>query len=261
MTTQITSSAPTNSLPPVPVTRGLDSTSRSTDCCDLVIPDPLDFDRPDDPVVVLSHRQVGRLVFVAAETGSRFTRERSPHDPAAWMCAPRRLFGGSNAVSACVDRDMFIRALVLHGISPALDMEPAEMDMLLEDGSELPDRVEESSAARSTSVGPATPVFNRLKTRLLFTATFVDEFGVGVSHIFFATVARDEDEVRNKLTSRVGARVSYMATVDIGFDPSEPVALSLLSDAMAEMLRQIEDAPTSPLSDGFSLLVEHRFDA
>ncbi|PWG01951.1 hypothetical protein DF286_03015 [Sphingosinicella humi] len=177
------------------------------------------------------------------------------------MCAPRRLFGGSNAVSACVDRDMFIRALVLHGISPALDMEPAEMDMLLEDGSELPDRVEESSAARSTSVGPATPVFNRLKTRLLFTATFVDEFGVGVSHIFFATVARDEDEVRNKLTSRVGARVSYMATVDIGFDPSEPVALSLLSDAMAEMLRQIEDAPTSPLSDGFSLLVEHRFDA
>ena len=74
-------------------------------------------------------------------------------------------------------------------------------------------------------------------------------------------MASDEDEVRNKLTSRVGARASYMATVDVGFDPSEPVALSLLSDAMAELLRQIGEAPTSPLSDGFSLLVEHRFDA
>ena len=52
-------------------------------------------------------------------------------DPAAWLFAPRRLFGGRAAVDACAAHGAFIRAMLLHGLGLGLDAAPEAMDALL----------------------------------------------------------------------------------------------------------------------------------
>jgi hypothetical protein len=101
----------------------------------VVYVEPLDRDLPDDPAVRLTHRQLIRLVLIAAETGARFEREGIAMDPAAWLFAPRRLFDGRAAVDACAAHGAFIRAMLLHGLGLGLDAAPEAMDALLaEDG-------------------------------------------------------------------------------------------------------------------------------
>jgi hypothetical protein len=101
----------------------------------VVYVEPLDRDLPDDPDVRLTHRQLIRLVLIAAETGARFEREGIVMDPAAWLFAPRRLFDGRAAVDACAAHGAFIRAMLLHGLGLGLDAAPEAMDALLvEDG-------------------------------------------------------------------------------------------------------------------------------
>jgi len=95
--------------------------------------DPLDHDQPNDRTVTMTERQLTRLVFIAAETGGRFERERIDLDPAAWMFASRRLFHGSAAVVACRERDAFVRALLVHGLSIGLDASPEAVDALIAD--------------------------------------------------------------------------------------------------------------------------------
>ncbi|WP_338503130.1 hypothetical protein V6R86_06840 [Sphingomonas kaistensis] len=225
---------------------------------DFVFCDPLEPDCPSDLKVTLTHRQIGRLVFVAAETGSRFARERSSYDPAAWMAAPRSLFGGRNALTACVDRTMFMRAIVLHGATAVYDMAPQDMSELLASS----DCDDEASmvvkhTGRSLDRGGA-PLMNWGPT--LFTATCAEHSSAGVLHLFFATIATDEGAAREQLRERLGPSVSSIANVMAGFDPSQPVAVSLLSEAMAYLLIQIAHEPTSALADGFNVLIEHRFD-
>jgi len=136
-------------------------------------------------------------------------------------------------------------------------MDPAEMDLLLGDGgdSDVAEAVPHVQEWRSGGSGVVT----RLRSKRLFTATLVEEAPTGICHIFYAAMAGDEDIVRNQLAARVGGRIAYMASVEEGFDPSEPVAMSVLSDAMAYLLRQMESCPNSPLSAGFSFYAEHRF--
>jgi hypothetical protein len=101
----------------------------------VVYVEPLDPDLPDDPAVRLTHRQLIRLVLIAAETGARFEREGIVVDPAAWLFAPRRLFEGRAAVDACATHGAFIRAMLLHGLGLGLDAAPEAMAALLaEDG-------------------------------------------------------------------------------------------------------------------------------
>ena len=95
--------------------------------------DPLDPDLADDPLIVLSHRQIGRLIFIAAETGARFERESIPYDPVAWLFSSRRLFDGLAAVDACRQVTGFTRAIILHGLSLGLDADPDHIDSLLAD--------------------------------------------------------------------------------------------------------------------------------
>lgn len=227
---------------------------------DVALCDPLEPDSPSDIRVTLTHRQIGRLVFVAAETGSRFARERSKYDPAAWMAAPRHLFGGHNALTACVDRTMFMRALVLHGATPAYDMSPEEMALLLspEDG-EADEIVVEPMGRAEDGSAPGPLLFPW--PAALFTATCVEQEAGGALHVFFATLASDESQVREQLRHRLGGRISYIADVEKGFDPSQPVAASLLSEAMVYLVEQIASEPTSTLAAGFNVLVEHRFGA
>ena len=223
----------------------------------IVALDPLEPDQVDDPSLTLSHREITRLVYVAAETGARFARERSPHDPAAWMTAPRQLFEGQNALTACLDRSMFMRALVLHGVTALYDMAPAAMDELLAGDDEDTETLVDA-AQDDLGVPPGITSLRPRQNRL-FTATFVDESSVSIVHVFFAAVASREDEVRDQLRARLGGKAAYLADVSEGFDPSEPVSLSLLSEAMACLLGQIARDPTSALGVGFTVLLEHRF--
>jgi hypothetical protein len=93
--------------------------------------DPLDADLLSDPPMTLSQRQLGRLVFIAAETGARFEREGVDVDAVGWLFTPRLLFDGRQALVACKEREAFIRAILLHGLSIGFDADPAEMDALM----------------------------------------------------------------------------------------------------------------------------------
>lgn len=224
----------------------------------ISLADPLEHDRADDPVVLLTHREVSRLLFVAAETGARFERDQLPYDPAAWMCTPRQLFGGANAATACISLDMFVRALVLHGATGDLDMDPRDMDLLLSDEDEQD--VLEHPTAGCSKAGAAERPLALVKSATLFTATAVDHSASGHAHVFYATIASGPDEARDQLRARAGGRIAFVADVEAGFDATEPVAMSLLSEAQVDLLEQIAVAPSSPLSAGFKLFVEHRFD-
>ncbi|TFI59200.1 hypothetical protein E2493_06680 [Sphingomonas parva] len=81
-----------------------------------------------------------------------------------------------------------------------------------------------------------------------------------IAHIFFAIVASDEHQLIASLQSRVLIGPTAFVAIRRGFDPSEPVTLSLLSEASANVLSQIQDAPTSPLARGFSLFISHGFE-
>lgn len=94
--------------------------------------DPLDDDLPMDRVVTTTRRGLRRLTLLAAEVGARFDRHGKTLDPMAWLLAPRRLFGGKAAIEACLQREHFLRALLLHGLALGLDAQPAEIDDLLE---------------------------------------------------------------------------------------------------------------------------------
>ncbi len=100
--------------------------------------DPLDEDEDADPFLSISHRQLLRLVFIAAETGARFQREAIAVDPIAWLLAPRDLFAGRTAIDACRDKSAFMRAIVLHGLSLGVDACPEDLDCLLERAPAVP---------------------------------------------------------------------------------------------------------------------------
>jgi hypothetical protein len=153
---------------------------------------------------------------------------------------------------------MFMRAIVLHGATAVYDMAPQDMSELLsssdcDDEAPIVIRHADRSLKRDDIAlmqwGPT-----------LFTATYAEQGQDGVLHVFFATMATDEGAAREQLRERLGGRVSSIATVRAGFDPSQPVAISLLSEAMAYLLAQITHEPNSALAAGFNVLIEHRFD-
>ncbi len=118
---------------------------------EVVYLDPLDEDQPIDPVILLTHRQLCRLLFIATQTGSRFTREGSMVDPAAWLFAPRELFDGCAAVQACQHRLSFARAIAFHALSIGFDADPAEVDDLFLDDTALSSASSPSSGVTGAS--------------------------------------------------------------------------------------------------------------
>jgi hypothetical protein len=100
---------------------------------DWEIEDPVCRDLDSDRKVVTTRRAICRVAFVAAETASRFEREGIDYDPMAWMMAPRSLFDGSAPLDACLDRQSFLRAAILHGLSLGLDALPSDIDPLIDD--------------------------------------------------------------------------------------------------------------------------------
>lgn len=218
--------------------------------------DPLVSDHPDDPVVPTTGRRLQRLAIVAADVGARFAREAIPHDPVAWLLAPRDLFGGACALHACQDRDAFVRATLLHGLSLGLDADREDLDALLaaeEDEDDGP-----LGEAIPSPPPPARPAVPRL-----FTCTLEGRVGSAGRSVqaFCATVATDEEAFRRRLCVRYGQALGEAAFVQEGFDADGVIARTLLSDAVRRMLATVARDPGGDHATGLDLQVEQRFAA
>ena len=81
----------------------------------------------------------------------------------------------------------------------------------------------------------------------------------GHIQVFSAMIARSTREVRRRLKIRFGPFLEDHAKVKLGFDPSEPIACALVSDATAQILSLVDSDPTGELAAGFDFVVEQRF--
>lgn len=195
--------------------------------------------------------QLGRIVMLAAETGARFERDGILADPAAWMVAPRRLFGGNSAVEACREERPFLRAMLLHGLSAGLDADPELVDALVAD-----DSAEAPEPGGRRELDQARLPCPRMD---LYTATIVCECPASTSHIFHACMAFGPDEVVREIRKRVGGEAGRRARVRRGFDPSDPIAVENVSPALGAVLLEVASNASSPLGHGLNILIEHRF--
>lgn len=215
----------------------------------FVSQDPLDRDRPEDDVVVTSRRGLIRMALVAAETATRFALDGIEHDPVAWMTAPRRLFDGRGALTACLELEHCVRAVMVHGLRLDLDADPEEIDALCADA--------EADGGGIEVVGMPEDV----RPPRLWTSYLIDEESGGSIHAFDAVVAPSRSEAEDRLRARHRSTALEGLELMEGFDPSRPLAEALVSPALADMLEQVAHDPTSPLARGLSVSIEQRFAA
>ena len=216
--------------------------------------DPLEPDLPGDVEVVTTRRAMCRVATVAAEAGARFQREASSIDPMGWMLAPRRMFDGASALEACHDRDQFVRAIVLHGLSLGADAEPALLDELVAgpDGGRVPrlSRPKRGRGGKGKTVAKSS----------LYCAMIGWEGGGVMLQAFHASVARHPSEVVQRLRARFGDDVVELADVREGFHACAPLAIALVPSAIAELLREVEIHSDSPRYATFSFDSEQRLE-
>lgn len=214
--------------------------------------DPLEPDSPDDDVVITSSRALCRLALVAAEAGARFQREAETHDPMAWLLAPRRLFGGSTAFEACLQREHFMRALLLHGLSLGLDADPDEIDGLLDDP------IEDRAVGRPILGTDTSRAVARLR---LYSASLLCSSSGSMLQAFHASVAPSADHFRERLQERFGPAAAERAEIYAGFDSAAPLVVALVPAPVAKVLRKVERECATPKHAAFAVTIEHRLEA
>ncbi len=221
----------------------------------FIFEDPLGADTPDDEAVVTTRRALCRVATVAAEAGARFQREANPIDPMGWMLAPRRMFDGAPAIEACLDRDHFVRAIVLHGLSLGVDADPDVLERLVApDGGHGGSRLSRPRRGRSGK--------RRLAAKpSLYCATIGWEGNGVVLQAFHASVARHPAEVVQRLRARFGEDVIELAEIREGFHPSSPLAIALVPGAVADLLRKVERESAAQRYATFSYDTEQRIEA
>lgn len=213
---------------------------------DLSLIDPLEPDGSTDVRMSVTSRGLVRLALVASEAGARFQREGGGTDPMAWMLAPRRLFAGSAAIEACLEREACLRAVLVHGLGLGVDAEAADIDELLSDDADEDGPPVDGGA--STDSEPR-----------LFTATLSEEVGSGIVQSFDAAVVGSEADMRARMRGRLGDRLAEAASVVEGFPAGTPLSDALVSDAVADMLRLVAADPGSSLAAGLDVVIEQRF--
>lgn len=217
--------------------------------------DPLDEDTPDDRAVSTTRRGLCRLAVTAAETGARFERERIGHDPAAWLLAPRVLFGGRAALDACLSREHYVRATLLHGLGLGLDADPSDVDDLLSDDDDdnllrdNPGNLPPLTCRSNWSVPPKLS---------LFTATLAIEERGSTFNVVAASLAEDADQFVHRFATRVGPSLAGQAVIREGVDPTDPLIQALLSTSMTDMLSRLASQPNWPVGAGLDLHLEQR---
>lgn len=200
---------------------------------------------------------IARLLYVAAETGARFVRDRIDVEPLDWLFAEREVFDGGTAVSSCTAAEGFRRAAVLHGLSIGLDAAPRVLE-----GIPAFDFLS-SRAFHHVSCGLPMPFNPPMPGRhgplALYTCSIISELQDECVQIFCGMIARNEGEVRGRLRQRYGPMLEDEAQVRLGFDWSEPLAGAMVSEAMAHVLEVAAADPTSSFANGFDFQVEQRF--
>jgi hypothetical protein len=94
--------------------------------------------------------------------------------------------------------------------------------------------------------------------RRLWTAALVTHGSLGHVHAFEAAVCGSRAEFVSLLAARHGSAVTGARIAD-GFDAASPLVEELVAPALADILRQVEASPDSPLADGLRVSVEQRF--
>lgn len=215
--------------------------------------DPLDEDAADDTAVATTRRGLCRLALTAAETGARFEREGIEHDPGAWLLAPRMLFNGHAAIDACLSRENYVRATVLHGLSLGLDADPRDIDDLV--GDDEDSAVINDDDFWAESVEPDGSTFSNLS---LFTATLVVQDGSCTLNVVAASLALDAGQFIGRFAARMGSELAQQATIREGVDTEDPLFAALLSQPMTDMLCRLSIAPGWTSGAGLDLHVEQR---
>ncbi len=201
--------------------------------------------------------QMIRLMFVAAETASRFVRERRDMHAMQWLLAPQPLFDNRAAINACGEPEGFRRAIVLHGLG--LDLHTTPESVATVPLAEFLAGHLSPHEFKLALCGRSEPRFDELSPTALYSCSISAEIGGLNVQIFCAMMARHPEEFRHMLRNRLGHHLEGEAIITLGFDWSEPIASALVSEATADMLSLIADEPTSPLAEGLDYQVEQRF--
>ncbi|MGK2911528.1 MAG: hypothetical protein ACSLE1_17255 [Sphingobium sp.] len=220
--------------------------------------DPLSADLPDDEVVVTTRRAIGRVAYVAAETGARFQREALPYDPMAWMFAPRTVFDGAPAVEACLDRDDCLRGVLIHGLGLGLDMDRAAIDILMTNDDDFEEH-EFNHLYGGRAGGDHIPSRrrSRSKARLrLYTATIAETTNNVMVQAFHASFAGSIDEVRARLAGRFGPDLAAVADIRPGLHPSAPLVIALVPPSTAEVIVRMGRDCSSPAALTFAVDIQ-----
>lgn len=215
--------------------------------------DPLDEDAADDETVIATRRGLTRLALVATEVGARFQREGEGHDPMGWLLSPRRLFAGATALEACLSREHFIRAHLLHGLSLGLDAEPARIDALLCD---TPDDAGGGFWEGGDWTG-GEPAHSAPRRQRLYSAMIVLARGGELIHLFHASVAPAPSVVRERIRARFGAAAAAQADIRAGVDLRCPETGAMLPPAFRLMVERGRRVRWSTMT-GLDVTVEHR---
>lgn len=199
-----------------------------------------------------------RLLHVAVGAGARYIRERGPIEPLHWLLTPGKIFDGRCAYDVSRSTEGFRRAVVAQALSLDLNTAPAAVAGIPAAAflNDLP--------GGQTSGDP--PIFlireeeGERGQPALYTSTISSKVNGAHTHIFCAMIAQSPSAVRQRLRFRYGALLEDAAIVRLGFDWSEPMACSMVSDAMADLLIMAAQNPTSPIAAGLDFQIEQRFD-
>lgn len=201
-------------------------------------PDPFHPDDPGDSIHVLTDRQLNRMMVLSVVSAAS---PSTPLDAATrWLLERESPDRSRCRLHEAVDLSVFWQLIARH-------MPGAEQPNI------IPDRRQIACGTRCSlaDFGLGAPS--------LFTATVVKEGGREITHIFAAVLAVDPQEARTKLTAKLGEETASSADVRRGIDPSDPLMLSLLSDASIAHLMAFAHGPAPDHSNGLLMIAEQRF--
>lgn len=219
--------------------------------------DPLDADLPDDEIVLTTRRAICRVALVAAETAGRFQREEIAYDPMSWMLAERKVFDGSAAITACLNRDACMRGILVHGLGLGLDVDRAAIDALMaaDDGFEDAEFSHLYGDDNSGAWRVRRKTGRATKLRL-YTATIADTRDNVMLQAFHASIARSVGEIRSRLAGRYGPDVADAADIRLGLHVSLPLVVALVPAAVTEMITMVQRESSSPKARTFAVDIQ-----
>lgn len=243
--------------------------------------DPFHEDASTEEVVTTTRRRLMRLLLLAAATGARFEREGNRDAALPWLLSPQNVFDGETAFEAAGDLRPFVRAMLLHapGVPLALEAGADELDELVDwhDVTASSAGMGLVGAADLLGGGERRPpggrpdrrtdhiyrrIFaNSLGRHRLFSCSLIRVDRGSRIKVFVAGLARDERDFRSRLFERFGAIAALSGDVRTGFDQYDPIAVSLVSEEVADWLAMIAAVPEVVGDGGLDLVIEQRLSA